>query len=248
MEFDSLPEAYDFYNIYSWEIGFGIRYGQSRKNASSSITKMDIVCGCAGRPRHDNSKSMSCGCQAMIRLRRTADNGWFIHEFRKDHNHSMSVTCGEKMHWFSQRSIDPHTMALIRNLRDNNVGLTQVYGIIGSFFGSMENVPFTKRSLKSLCASISKDHSDEDVRKTVDMFSKLKREDPNFVDSVHFDANGKVRALMWTDGKSRMQYKHFGDAITFDTTYRTNLYDMPFALFNMFFFFKKGVHVWERKQ
>jgi hypothetical protein len=28
-----------------------------------------------------------------------------------------------------------------------------------------------------------------------------------------------------------MQYKQFGDAITFDTTYRTNLYDMPFGLF-----------------
>lgn len=27
------------------------------------------------------------------------------------------------------------------------------------------------------------------------------------------------------------QYKYFGDAITFDTTYRTNLYDMPFGLF-----------------
>ena len=28
-----------------------------------------------------------------------------------------------------------------------------------------------------------------------------------------------------------MQYKYFGDVITFDTTYRTNLYDMPFGLF-----------------
>jgi hypothetical protein len=28
-----------------------------------------------------------------------------------------------------------------------------------------------------------------------------------------------------------MQYKYFGDVVTFDTTYRTNLYDMPFGLF-----------------
>ncbi|XP_037438741.1 uncharacterized protein LOC119306686 [Triticum dicoccoides] len=32
-EFDSLAEAFEFYNLYSWEIGFGIRYGQSRTNA-----------------------------------------------------------------------------------------------------------------------------------------------------------------------------------------------------------------------
>jgi hypothetical protein len=25
MEFDSLTEAYEFYNLYSWEIGFGIK-------------------------------------------------------------------------------------------------------------------------------------------------------------------------------------------------------------------------------
>uniref|UniRef100_A0A453F5W2 Uncharacterized protein n=3 Tax=Aegilops tauschii TaxID=37682 RepID=A0A453F5W2_AEGTS len=31
--FDSLSEAYDFYNLYPWEIGFGIRYGKSRLNA-----------------------------------------------------------------------------------------------------------------------------------------------------------------------------------------------------------------------
>jgi hypothetical protein len=60
---------------------------------------------------------------------------------------------------------------------------------------------------------------------------EMKKIDPNFVDSCHIDKDGRIRALMWTSGKSRMQYKHFGDAITFYTTYRTNRYDMPFGLF-----------------
>ncbi|KAE8797049.1 hypothetical protein D1007_27835 [Hordeum vulgare] len=46
-EFDSLAEAFKFYNLYSWEIGFGIRYGQSRTNAHKSRTVQDIVCGCS---------------------------------------------------------------------------------------------------------------------------------------------------------------------------------------------------------
>ena len=29
LTFDSLGEAYDFYNLYSWEHGFGIRCGKS---------------------------------------------------------------------------------------------------------------------------------------------------------------------------------------------------------------------------
>ncbi|VAH60598.1 unnamed protein product [Triticum turgidum subsp. durum] len=32
MSFDSLGEAYDFYNLYSWELGFQIRNGKSRLN------------------------------------------------------------------------------------------------------------------------------------------------------------------------------------------------------------------------
>jgi len=36
---------------------------------------------------------------------------------------------------------------------------------------------------------------------------------------------------MWVSGRSIDQYKCFGDVITFDTTYRTDLYDMPFGLF-----------------
>ena len=135
------------------------------------------------------------------------------------------------MHWHSHRNIDPHTKALVTNLRDNNVGLTKVLCVIGSFFGSMEKIPFNKRSLRSLCASISRDHCEDDVKKTCDLFSELKMKDPNFVDSVLCDKQGNIMALMWTNGKSRMQYKSFGDAITFDTTYRTNQYQMPFGIF-----------------
>ena len=45
--FDSLPEAYEFYNLHSWEFGFGIRYGKSRQNVSGSKCMQEIVCGCA---------------------------------------------------------------------------------------------------------------------------------------------------------------------------------------------------------
>jgi hypothetical protein len=43
--FDSLGEAYDFYNLYSWEHGFGIRYGKSRLNAGKMKCMQEIVCG-----------------------------------------------------------------------------------------------------------------------------------------------------------------------------------------------------------
>uniref|UniRef100_A0A8I6XEH5 Protein FAR1-RELATED SEQUENCE n=1 Tax=Hordeum vulgare subsp. vulgare TaxID=112509 RepID=A0A8I6XEH5_HORVV len=72
--FDSLGEAYDFYNLYSWEIGFGIRYGKSRLNVERSKCMQEIVCGCSGKPKRGNTRTCRCECPAMIRLLRSADN------------------------------------------------------------------------------------------------------------------------------------------------------------------------------
>ena len=63
------------------------------------------------------------------------------------------------------------------------------------------------------------------------MFAYIRSSDPGFSFVVLAEKDNKVKNLMWANGSSRMQYKFFGDVVTFDTTYRTNLYDMPFGLF-----------------
>ncbi|KAE8807607.1 hypothetical protein D1007_16153 [Hordeum vulgare] len=80
--FDSIDEAYNFYNLYSWEVGFGIRLSKSRLNVNRSRCMQEIVCGCAGKPVKDNIRSSRCGCNAMIRLLRSEDNGWYIYQAR----------------------------------------------------------------------------------------------------------------------------------------------------------------------
>lgn len=47
MIFDSLREAYGFYNLHSWELGFGIRYGKGRLNIKRTKCMQEIVCGCS---------------------------------------------------------------------------------------------------------------------------------------------------------------------------------------------------------
>lgn len=97
--FDTLREAYDFYSLYSWEKGFGIRYGKSRLNVSRTKCMQDIVCGCAGKPIVENTRSCRCECPALIRLLRTKDNGWYVAEHRDGHNHALSQTYGQTIHW-----------------------------------------------------------------------------------------------------------------------------------------------------
>lgn len=237
--FDSLPEAYKYFNLYSWEVGFGIRYGKGCNYKRKSGPKKDveygtmqqIVCGCQGLPKKKNTCSIRCDCKVMIRLLRSEDHGWYSKECILQHNHPVSRNDGEKKCWPSHKHIDRYTRELVRNLRENNVPLTKVYIILGSYFGSVEDIPFNKRSLENLCKQLSKEEANSDVRKTMELFSKMRDEDPSFVYTADLDCDGRIRTLIWVNGKSKMDYRYFGDAITFDTTYKTNLYGMPFGLF-----------------
>ena len=39
---------------------------------------------------------------------------------------------------------------------------------------------------------------------------------------IQCDESGRAVNFFWVDSRSRMTYQYFGDAVTFDTTYRTN--------------------------
>jgi hypothetical protein len=45
------------------------------------------------------------------------------------------------------------------------------------------------------------------------------------------DDDSRLQNVFWAHARSRAAYEFFGDIITFDTTYLTNRYDMPFAPF-----------------
>lgn len=167
--FDSLGEAYDYYNLYSWEIGFGVRYGKSRVNVERTKCMQEIVCGFSGIPKKSNIRTYRCRCPTMIRLLRSNDNGWYINEYRPDHNHALTGKYGEKVYWPSHRHIDIYTRGVIKQLRENNISIGKVYNIIGSFFGSMDNVSVSKRALRGLCGKINREQADNDVKKTIDV-------------------------------------------------------------------------------
>ena len=45
------------------------------------------------------------------------------------------------------------------------------------------------------------------------------------------DEGNRICSVFWADARSRAAASEFGDIVSFDTTYLTNKYDMPFAPF-----------------
>jgi zinc finger SWIM domain-containing protein 3 len=55
-------------------------------------------------------------------------------------------------------------------------------------------------------------------------------EDPAFFYVIQIDKpTGRITNFFWVDGQSIMNYKCFGDAVSFDTIFQTNKFEMPFA-------------------
>ncbi|XP_047079695.1 protein FAR1-RELATED SEQUENCE 5-like [Lolium rigidum] len=229
--FDSLAEAHEFYNLYSWEVGFGIRYGKNYTNGKNYRSSQQLICQMEGIDKRDKNDSARCGCKAMIRLHRSDDDGWFVETNRPDHNHILTDNCGEKMQWNSHKKIDQATKDTVRYLREINVSLSKVHCILGSMHKSGDRLPFTKKSLRTVCQQIAFDQKDDDIKKTIDLFRSMRSTDPDFAFRFDLDPDGRIKNLIWTSGRSRRQYTCFGDVVVFDTTYTTNLYKMPFGLF-----------------
>jgi len=52
-----------------------------------------------------------------------------------------------------------------------------------------------------------------------------------FFIEIDMDKQNRIRNIFWADARSRAAWQYFGDVASFDTTYLTNKYDMPFAPF-----------------
>jgi hypothetical protein len=72
---------------------------------------------------------------------------------------------------------------------------------------------------------------EDDIEKTLKLLNDMKKTDPMMQVRFKLDDEGTLRSMLWCTGKNITDYRNFGDVVTFDTTYRTNLYSLPFGLF-----------------
>ena len=62
-------------------------------------------------------------------------------------------------------------------------------------------------------------------------FQKQRKENPSFYYAVQLDASKLITNIFWADAQMIVDYKLFGDVVSFDTTYRTNKEYRPLAMF-----------------
>ena len=70
----------------------------------------------------------------------------------------------------------------------------------------------------------------KDAQTLMEYLKNKQVEDPSFFYAVQLNKeDGTLANFFWADGQSIMDYSSFGDVISFDTTFSTNKFEMPFA-------------------
>ncbi|XVF65608.1 hypothetical protein PTKIN_Ptkin09bG0262600 [Pterospermum kingtungense] len=235
---DSEDAAYGLYKDYAHGIGFSVRKGKNRYLSGTNIIRSkDFYCSKEGFKEFEdldkkvyNKLETRTGCPAMIRFT-VKDDQWTVTRLISEHNHDLATP--SKRHLLrSARSLPTGKANVIDSMVSAGIRPTDVYSYMSNEVCGVENIGFTKRDCYNY---VNKQKiimiEAGDGQSLLNHFKVRASEDPMFFYTVQVDQENRVTNFFWRDSKSRIDYDCFGDVVVFDTTYRTNRYNLICAPF-----------------
>ncbi|KAJ0962993.1 hypothetical protein J5N97_028115 [Dioscorea zingiberensis] len=232
----SEEEVYNLYVEYARQKGFGITKKRSRLGDDGQLKYDTLACARGGK-RISSSKnsfnprlSTKVNCPAKINIIVGTDGRFTISSAHLEHNHALSPQksrfqkCNKKMDAYVKRRLELNDQAGIR--------LSKNFHSLVVESGGYENLTYTEKDCRNYIAKARQFRLGVgDAEALGNYFSRMQRRNSNFFHLIDMDEEGRLRNVFWADARSIAAYEAFGDVISFDTTYLTNKYDMPFAPF-----------------
>ncbi|XP_040988971.1 protein FAR1-RELATED SEQUENCE 5-like [Juglans microcarpa x Juglans regia] len=112
------------------------------------------------------------------------------------------------------------------------IGMAKSFNALVVEAGGFEKLPFIEKDARNYIDKarhliLGKEGADA-LR---GYFERMQYKNDRFYSSMDLDDEGRLKNVFWADACSRATYDYFGDVVTFDTTYLTKRYGMPFAPF-----------------
>ncbi|CAN0881019.1 Protein FAR1-RELATED SEQUENCE 5 [Linum grandiflorum] len=243
MEFESEEAAKSFYNSYARRVGFSTRVSSSRRSRrDGAIIQRQFVCAKEGfrnlNERRTKDREIKrprlitrVGCKAALSVKMQDSCKWVVSSFVKEHNHELVPP--DQVHCLrSHRQISGSAKTLIDTLQAAGMGPRRIMSALIKEYGGISKVGFTEVDCRNYMRNNRQRSMEGDIQLLIDYLKQKNAENPDFFyavqgeDDDHFTGN-----VVWADPKARSNYTHFGDTVTFDTTYRSNRYRLPFAPF-----------------
>ncbi|XP_078176653.1 protein FAR1-RELATED SEQUENCE 5-like [Carex rostrata] len=210
MEFNTAKEAWDFWVNYGSTMGFNVRKHWTNRSRTGEITSQTFVCSSEGFRKKDKRYDFNdaraetrtgCAVRMGIKLIRGTQR-YHVVEFISGHNHELRR--GE--------------------VTEGSGSDTEPDGPVNVDFTCVDEKNYLRG--KSQGALFYGD--------AVSLLSFFKRQDldnPDFLHVELLDGENRIVSVFWADSKMLSDYAHFGDVVTFDTTYCRNKEFRPFGVF-----------------
>ncbi|KAF5462636.1 hypothetical protein F2P56_018625 [Juglans regia] len=235
MEFNSFEELLTYYKQYGKKHGFGVMTKRSEKAEDGTIRYVTLACARGGKARNRTlnvAKPRPTGkteCKAKINALKV-EGKVRLTTCHNIHNHGLSpqksrfFRCNREVSETVKRVLDTNDLAGIR--------MNKSFGSLVVGAGGFENLPFLEKDCRNYMDKARHLRLGKGGAGALqDYFLRMQYKNPGFFALMDLDDEGRLKNVFWADPRSRAAYKYFGDVVTFDTTYLTNRYGMPFAPF-----------------
>ncbi|XP_021721962.1 protein FAR1-RELATED SEQUENCE 6-like [Chenopodium quinoa] len=179
---------------------------EAKKRAKAMDVSGSVVgdVGCVEDLRQRKRKSKKCPCQAKLYASLNHDGEWEIKKVQLEHTHDPTPRKAKLVKEYRMRKFNSRARKNLLNFYEQGVPVTQIHGCFASQANG--NLEYTVKDLQ---------HE----------FYKARRK------KTAGDREGRLKDVIWVDGRSRAAYEEFGDVVCFDATYITNEYQLPFVNF-----------------
>ncbi|CAJ2633481.1 protein FAR1-RELATED SEQUENCE 5-like [Trifolium pratense] len=246
MEFESEEAAKAFYNSYARRVGFSTRVSSSRRSRrDGAIIQRQFVCAKEGFRNLNEKRTKDreikrprtvtrVGCKASLSVKMHDSSGkWIVSGFVREHNHELVPP--DQVHCLrSHRQISGSAKTLIDTLQAAGMGPRRIMSALIKEYGGISKVGFTEVDCRNYMRNNRHRSLQGDIQLVLDYLRQMHAQNPNFFFAVQGDLDDEdhsITNVFWADPKARLNYTYFGDTVTFDTTYRSNRYRLPFAPF-----------------
>ncbi|XP_035541675.1 protein FAR1-RELATED SEQUENCE 5-like [Juglans regia] len=235
MEFDSVEELMSYYKLYAKKCGFGSMTQRSERDDEGSVRYVTIGCARGGKARNRTmnvAKPRPTGktdCKARINALKVRGK-MQLTTVNNTHNHGLSP---QKSRFFRSNREVSETVKRVLDTNDlAGIRMNKSFGSLVVGAGGFENLPFLEKDCRNYIDKARHLRLGAGGAGALrDYFCRMQYKNPGFFALMDLDDDGRLKNVFWADPRSRAAYQDFGDVITFDTTYLTNRYGMPFAPF-----------------
>jgi hypothetical protein len=237
MLFDSLEEVEEYYKKYGQQVGFGVVKRTGKNGKDGSRRYITLTCIRQGKPNKGKGvctkaipKIIRTQCKARICATLCADGKWFLSNVVVEHNHCLSP--GKTRFFRCYKNIDAVVKSRLELNDRVEIPTNKNFNSLVVEKGGYEQLTFGDKDCRNYIEKARELHLGKGGAQALrDYFSRMQKQNDGFYYVMDVDDDCRLRNVFWADARSRAAYEFFGDVITFDTTYLTNSYDMPFTPF-----------------